>query len=562
MNLNDITDDVIRANFPMKEFRPGQFEVIKAIIEGFKEGKTVLCQCPTGSGKSAIGYCLSQLFKNSYYLTPNKFLQDQLKSDFGENGKHVFRNNPMVELKGRNAYPCNYYERMIEHAKDNPAERAKLFKAMNKRIGDFQIPNAQINCDVGECRKQQLSKLEFCVSEQGTFCPYFKQLHKAMKASICLMNFHSFLFQTFVVEHFGARELLIIDEADCCEDTLMGFIEINLSDLHFIKHGIIFPELETVAEYIEFFKKVKITDIIAKRKEEAILEGNTREVDEWTNLLFKFAIMLASDIDNWICEYKPHKTGSTHSVILKPLMIDVFAHDFIFKYCPNVLLMSATILSKNVVCRSLGLNPDNAKYVVLGSCFPSEIRPIYFQPSGSMSYKNKQTTLPKMLEDIEKICQTHKDEKGIIHTHSFDISNYILEKSSKELRNRLVHQMDPIYNKNKKLMITAHTTKPNSIIIAPAMQRGVDLKDDLGRFQIICKVPYPPMGDKQVAARMEIDEDWFNFKTALLMVQAYGRIHRHDKDYGKTYILDNDFKRFYENTKDILPIWFKEVIIW
>ena len=61
---------------------------------------------------------------------------------------------------------------------------------------------------------------------------------------------------------------------------------------------------------------------------------------------------------------------------------------------------------------------------------------------------------------------------------------------------------------------------------------------------------------------MEIDEDWFNFITALLMVQAYGRIHRHDKDYGKTYILDNDFKRFYENTKDILPIWFKEVIIW
>ena len=111
-------------------------------------------------------------------------------------------------------------------------------------------------------------------------------------------------------------------------------------------------------------------------------------------------------------------------------------------------------------------------------------------------------------------------------------------------------------------MINAHALKPNSIIIAPAMHEGLDLKDDLGRFQIICKVPYPSLGDKQVAARMEIDPYFFNCKAAINLVQSYGRIHRHDADWGKTYILDSDFKRFYEKTENILPGWFKEVIIW
>ena len=35
------------------------------------------------------------------------------------------------------------------------------------------------------------------------------------------------------------------------------------------------------------------------------------------------------------------------------------------------------------------------------------------------------------------------------------------------------------------------------------MQEGVDLKGDCSRFQVICKIPYPYLGDKWVKARMK-----------------------------------------------------------
>jgi ATP-dependent DNA helicase DinG len=39
-----------------------------------------------------------------------------------------------------------------------------------------------------------------------------------------------------------------------------------------------------------------------------------------------------------------------------------------------------------------------------------------------------------------------------------------------------------------------NSTKPN-VLISPSLYTGLDLKDDLSRFQIIVKVPYPDLGE-------------------------------------------------------------------
>lgn len=551
INLAEITEQEIKLKFPMKEYRPGQLETIKAIIKSFNNRKKfVILEAPTGSGKSAIGMALAQLFDESYYLTPQKFLQDQLIRDFGENGVHIEENIwPMIDLKGRNAYPCNYYKRKL-NTKDVGKERAKYEELALNPPG----------CDEGKCKKEGKARLDFCFGSDGAICPYYIRLDQALHSKLCLMNFHSFLFQTFVTQKFGNRQLMIIDEGHMVEDVLLSFIEIRLTDFHFMKDSIVFSKLETIEEYIKFFDEVKIIEKIISKMEIAKLSGLHKEENEWSQLLLKYAIMKKSDLSNWITIFETSKNGVNSIVTLKPLMIDKFVQEFIFSKADFILLMSATILSKKVICDSLGISSEEVHFIRLSSNFPPEIRPIKYVPSGSMNYNNKMETLPKLLKDIEKICLNHKNERGIIHTHTFDIAEYIVVNSSLELRTRLIYQKH--YNNDKNEMLKVHAKIKDAILIAPAMHEGLDLKDDLGRFQIICKVPYPSKGDPQIAARMEIDPEYYDWRAAIKIVQSYGRIYRHDKDHGITYILDSGFKRFYEMTEKILPKWFKEVIKW
>jgi Rad3-related DNA helicase len=102
-------------------------------------------------------------------------------------------------------------------------------------------------------------------------------------------------------------------------------------------------------------------------------------------------------------------------------------------------------------------------------------------------------------------------------------------------------------------------SEDHSVLISPSMTEGLDLRDDLSRFQVICKVPYPFL-DPYTRKRMEIDDKWYQLKTALTLVQATGRSVRSATDYANTYILDSAFEQFLLRNADILPNWWKDAI--
>ena len=93
------------------------------------------------------------------------------------------------------------------------------------------------------------------------------------------------------------------------------------------------------------------------------------------------------------------------------------------------------------------------------------------------------------------------------------------------------------------------------------MTEGVDLKGDLSRFQIICKVPYPYLGDPIIRKRMAKNSKWYPMKTAMSIVQSCGRSVRTSDDTAITYILDSDWINFYNRNKDVFPKGFKETIV-
>ena len=104
------------------------------------------------------------------------------------------------------------------------------------------------------------------------------------------------------------------------------------------------------------------------------------------------------------------------------------------------------------------------------------------------------------------------------------------------------------------------TVNSPTVLLSPSMQEGVDLKGDMSRFQILCKIPYPYLGDKLVRKRMNKWSWWYPLQTAKAIVQSVGRSIRTNDDEAITYILDADWERFYNKNKDIFPPDFKSCI--
>ena len=276
-------------------------------------------------------------------------------------------------------------------------------------------------------------------------------------------------------------------------------------------------------------------------------------------MLLQYRIFLDSVAGgDWIPKFE--NKGPWNKVTLKPVFVDKNADQYLFNFGEKVLIMSATVLDPRVIYESLGIKPEDAFAYRMKNRFPLESRPIYFQPAGSMSYKNKANTMPKLLESIEAVAESYGDKKGIIHTHNFEIARYVLEKGSTALKKRLVYQED--YQSKDEMLKDHAARKDGSIIIAPAMHEGLDLKGDLSRFQIICKVPYPSFKDnEQLKIRMQLSQDYYNWLTALKLVQSYGRSIRSEEDWADTYILDQDFGSFARRAHKLLPEWFTSAVV-
>ena len=83
------------------------------------------------------------------------------------------------------------------------------------------------------------------------------------------------------------------------------------------------------------------------------------------------------------------------------------------------------------------------------------------------------------------------------------------------------------------------------------MIEGLDLKDDLARYQILAKVPFPFIGDKRVYERLinRGENDWFNLQAVEDICQAFGRAVRTDTDWATFYILDESFEGLWNRYK-------------
>ena len=291
-----------------------------------------------------------------------------------------------------------------------------------------------------------------------------------------------------------------------------------------------------------------------------------------TERLTKTINNILSNSKNWIVSEIKKENYEVVKVELKPLDISSYCNA-LFEKCSKTLIMSATILNHKTFCRSIGLIPpeeergekdDNnnkVKFIQVQSDFPIEKRPIYPLNIAYLNFNNLQ--LPEVKSSIAKtidnLMSLHKNDKGIIHTTSYDQLNFIKENLSITNARRLI-VTDPEIQRDE--IIKQHTDNPvkPTVLISPSLHTGLDLKDELSRFQIITKVPYPNKSDRWTNAKRELDEEWYYWQTALKLIQGYGRSVRSKDDWAKTYILDSAFSYFVRKNRNLLPDWFIQAI--
>jgi len=512
---------VANKNFPFAHYRAGQREALDAARAAFADGRrVVVIEAPTGSGKSALAVTLAREAKSAYLLTAQKVLQEQYQRDFGD----------LALLKGRANYAC---EVAPTHAGAAP-------------------------CIIGRTFSQ-------CES-----CAYFRAKGRAIASPRALLNYAYFLHELNYAGSFQPRELLILDEAHNTEGMLMGFVQAPISDADLARAGIplripgfpqpdaLFDFAEDLPAYLRARSRTLDAELQRGHLPADVQLEVTRTLHWLENTDRRLGWLQASRADDipWVVEH--HLTPNGASVTFKPVVVAPFAHELLFAHAERTLMLSATVLDAGTFLRGLGIPPEAAAVITVASTFPAARRPLLLRPVARLTRHQLDRDLPRLTHEVGEILRDHDGEKGIVHSHSYRIAQAVYRALPADLRARVITHHDAA---GRTAALEAHLHRPEpTVLLSPSMTEGLDLVDDLARWQIICKLPYPNLGDPQIAARLQSEPGWYEWRTCLTLVQAYGRAVRSEEDHAVTYLLDADAPGFLSRQQARLPGWFREAI--
>ena len=515
------------------------------------ERKFIIICAPTGSGKSMIAKtlcntssyptkefqrdCMSgamydpnRVSLDTHFqrsgcavLTCTKSLQDQYVTEFTD-GK---------ALKGMVNYPCDVNE---DHTYQDG-------------ICKFVSGQKKICMKEGQCAYINQRALTDCNRSQ-------------------FFNYSVFMQRSPKVKH---KDFIVCDEASELEVILVGEYTVAISIEPFmdlIQVAIPPTPLKKASrgEYLTWIDGCK--EICEQQV--AILEHKWSEQSKKTKKkipyqelnrhrkLSEYALKLKTLSETWWdTEYLIDNNDDV--LVFKPYNVDKLADRFLFSYGHKVVLMSATIIDHENFAKTLGIKPNDYHYIEAPSMFDPKKALIKKVGDFGITYANKRETLPIVSAIAQKLCEAHSGEKGIIHSHSMEILEYVRRAMGGD--KRFLYREDD--RTNEDLIKQHKLSTKDTVLVSPSMTHGVDLKGDLGKFQLIMKAPFSPMGDNRIKRKMKEDPQWYTNMMLSTLVQACGRCNRTASDESVTYILDVTAWNTIQKNLDKLPEYFRQRLV-
>ena len=535
----NLTDEQFSRFFPFDYPRHDQREVIEKILTAFDSGKRhVILSAPTGSGKSVIAVTVANALRNKNFsfhseiITSQKCLQEQYFHDL---------NIPIVY--GKSNYTC----------KLSPV----------------------LNCECGVCGG---SKQKACND-----CPYTLAISAARQASICSTNYAFFLQRNkfYAANNSLYADFIVFDECHNLEQEILQMCTFKITDerLQYLGyntkgyipvHGTSEENLIAWLNDVKAGLKIEIVkvghllqkiDIFNSLSKNGKISPNELREHKKVHARLKGIVSYINQISLLLEQYQEGNrfiaTFGNKEIEFKLLHGSSLFQKYVSNSAVYFLHMSATILSKEQHCKNLGIDLDDAEYISCESRFPLYNRPVFYNPIGSMAFKDKRNTIPKMVKRVDEILTQYKNDKGIIHTISYELTEAMIAGISNKNNWRI---LVPRPGNRQEVLNHFYTSDEPLVLMSPSLTEGLDLKDDLSRFCIVCKMPFANTNDQWIKERQQEDQTWYAANTCTVLMQMTGRVVRSEKDIASTYILDSCFNFLVSKYGNLFPKWWQESV--
>ena len=531
------------------------------IEDNLKSGykKIILC-APTGVGKSLVGATVSKYFDSSFTVTASKHLQDQYIKDI----------QFLKPVKGKQNFPC--LKLMDSEKVDNNRRAMRWGLTCDKGVCQESISkNGKEVIDV--CKFKPTIKQVEEHTEDAQSCHYYLQKYVALTSKHSLWNYHAFFtimkFNKKLFEDYLDRKVTIFDEAHKIEDQIIQFVGFDIfagqvDECNLSSEKYDFTDLDSVIKltddmaysYAKKIKDIKESTAFQKEPDYELISGLERRYDRTAQA----KIDIISDKDNFVVN-DPVKdfNGNFRTISVKPIDVSKFASTFF--ETEYQIFMSATI-DKSSFCENIGLEKDDVAFVdTEKSPFPIENRTIDLLNIRRLSYGSTDEDEIEVIKTIDRILDDHSNERGLILTSSIPrcqkILRYLSPKNTRRVR--ICHSRNND-GKSQDDVISEHASDPTGVLLSSSLWEGVDLKDNLSRFQIIAKVPYPNYTEKRTRAKMNKFPLWYTSQTLTKILQGFGRSIRSDDDWAKTYVLDTAVNNVLFKGQQMIPKAYYDVL--
>lgn len=225
------------------------------------------------------------------------------------------------------------------------------------------------------------------------------------------------------------------------------------------------------------------------------------------------------------------------------------------KKVKKVILFSGTISKLEV--EQLALAGKRVKFIEVNSPIEPKRRPVMIDKVGyQLTYPVADKELERMAENITQIAATNPKTKVLIHI-PYALSNRMLPLLQAQLGERVLgHDRE-----NKQEVVDYFkASKEPLVLLGSGLYEGLDLYGDDYQVQVICKVPWPFLGDPAWKFIAENYPERYAWQAIQQVVQAAGRICRGPDDFGTTFILDRSFKRLYAQHEQLFPSYFTDAV--
>jgi len=233
-------------HFPHYEYRSEQVEMLRSVARAFSEGRHLMVEAGTGTGKS-VGYLIPAVYwavqnNERVVVSTNTInLQDQLvNKDIPDLQAALGLDFRATVLKGRSNYLCpRRLDHQRRHRPKTPEEMRVLAKVLVwlHEIGgeaDHHPPPSLGPNERGAwlrlSAEDEGCTAQMCQEKMGGVCPFYRARRAAHAAHIVIVN-HALLFADIALENRVIPDFryLVVDEAHHLEAATTDGLSFELS---------------------------------------------------------------------------------------------------------------------------------------------------------------------------------------------------------------------------------------------------------------------------------------------------------------------------------------------